>query len=366
MIYLDHASTTYVYSNIADTINLHIRYYWGNPSNLYNFGYNSKKVINVARENIAEALKILPEEVFFTSGSSEGNTWALNQRPRTVCSAYEHHSITKNVNAVMVDEQYLNGVLETKQRVINARYDNFIYSHMLVNNISGEIFNIKELTEKAHKVEMWVHSDMTQALGNTPIDLNDLGVDMATFSGHKVHAPKGIGFNFFKKSTFLKKEIRPLIFGEQERALRGGTENIPYIAALGMAVPMAIEGLAKKQEYCKKLKKVFLDKMKASGIDYNIISPSNSIDSTVSICLKNVESEVISSMLSENGICIGTGSACNTGLMENDSTLEAMGIEPEYIRGLIRLSFDLTNTEEEIEKTVDLITKYYKELTSMG
>ena len=362
MIYLDHASTTYVYADIADLIDLNIRYYWGNPSNLYAFGEQSKSAINVARENIAKALGVLPEEIFFTSGSSEGNTWALNQRPRTVCSAYEHHSITKNVNAVMVDEQYLDGVLETKQRIINARYDNFIYSHMLVNNISGEIFDVKTLTEKAHKAEMLVHSDMTQALGNTPINLYDLGVDMATFSGHKVHAPKGIGFNFFKKSTFEKKEIRPLIFGEQERALRGGTENVPYIIALGVAVIKAVEGIEKKQDYCKKLKKVFLDKMKESGVDYNIVSPSNSIDSTVSICLKNVESEILSTMLSDKAIYFGTGSACNTGLMENDSTLEAMGIEPEYIRGLIRLSFDLTNTEEEIIEFVDELVKAYKEI----
>ena len=195
MIYLDHASTTYVDSEakqiIMETLNK-----WGNPSNLYDFGQESKKLIEVARESVAKSINASPSEIFFTSGASESNAWALSQKDNVVCSPYEHHNILHHPNAIIGDEDYINKAYKWGE--INdfyfTDYNNFVFSFMYVNNETGQIFPIKRMCEKVHAVHGIFHSDMTQAWGNVPIDVKDLGIDMASFSGHKLHTPKGIGF----------------------------------------------------------------------------------------------------------------------------------------------------------------------------
>ena len=365
MIYFDHASTTYVNQNWIDDIAYILKNMWGNPSNIYEFGQTSHRIIQEAREKIANSLEVEPDEIYFTSGASEGNAWALIQRGKCVCSQYEHHDITKNPIAVVAGEDYLDGILKTKDYLTKiVRYDNFTYSHMYVNNITGEIFDVGKMCSKSHEVKMLFHSDMTQALGNAPIDLRGWNIDMATFSGHKIHTPKFVGFNYFNKKAFPNnKPIKPLIYGGgQESNLRAGTENVPYIHVLGEAVESAVKNMEFKQEYTKELKRLLIDKLSQTDVPFIIASPGNSINSTVAICFKDIESEVLSMMLSDDGIFIGTGSACTNGEKENDSTLEAMGIPKDYIRGLLRFSFDITNNALEIDYVVNKIAEHYKEL----
>lgn len=370
MIYFDNASTTQIDYDYIEIIRQDFCKYWGNPSNLYRIGKESKNIIENSRKIIAGSLNCDPSEIYFTSGSSEGNAWALKQRKRCVCSPYEHHNILNNENSIVISDDYLETALKLRNSggAFVGEWGNFIYSHMLVNNITGEVFDIEKLSKIAHELSVMFHCDMTQAIGNIPIDFQSKyyqDIDIATFSAHKFHGPKGIGFNYFSNRCFHNCKIEPLIYGGgQENSLRAGTENIPYIHVLGYAVEHAVRTRLDKELHCKELKIKLLEELAKTNLDYIIISPVNSINSTIAFCIKGIESELIMDALSEKEICVGVGSACNGNMKEteNDSVLEAMNIPDEYIHGLIRISFDLNNKEKEVEKFVEELVNTCKDL----
>lgn len=369
MIYLDNASTTYVYEDFIDIIKEDLKNYWGNASNLYSFGQNSRKIIEDAREMIAQSLGVDTEEIFFTSGASEGNSWIAKQADILLISPYEHHNLLNNPQAIIVGDDYLETYKNFASQfpeLANFKEKKWIYAHMMVNNESGEIFSVKNMANLAHKMGILFASDFTQALGNVNLNLKKLNVDYGVFSGHKIHTPKGIGFNYFNKDTINLKEIKPLIYGGgQESHIRAGTENIPYIHVLGLAVKRAVDLQEIKNKKSLELKKEAINCLANSTLKNNfiIVSPVNSINSTLCICLKDIESELISALLSDEKIFIGTGSACNTGTFSPSEVLLAMGIPQNFIKGEIRLSFDLKNTIEEIKIVINRIEYYYKELT---
>lgn len=357
MIYFDNASTTKIDYDYIEIIEHDLKTFWGNPSNLYKIGKKSKEIIEESRKRIANSLNCEPNEIYFTSGSSEGNAWALKQRNRCVCSPYEHHNITNNVNSIIISDDYLEIALKLKQSGDGfvGNWNNFIYSHMLVNNITGEVFDIEKLSQIAHELDIIFHCDMTQALGNIPINFQNeyyKNVDIATFTGHKIKAPKGIGFNYFSNKYFKdNNKIEPLIYGGgQENSLRAGTENIPYIHVLGYAVEHVVSQRIDKEAHCKELKTKLLEELAKTNLDYIVVSPFNSISSTIAFCIKDISNEVIMDCLSNEEIYAGTGSACNSGDFKEDSVLKAMNISQDYINGLIRVSFSLDNTVKEVVK----------------
>lgn len=376
MIYLDNASTTQVRKEYIEAITEQLEKF-GNPSNHYDIGLENKKVIEESRNKIAEILKCGYDEIIFTSGASEGNAWALKQRKNVLCSAFEHHNILNNENAIIVGEDYLYSAVQRKLEtgsLFIGNYSNFLYSHMYVNNITGEIFDIFTLGDLVHKLnpDMCFHVDGTQALGKVKIDFAALReyVDIMTFSGHKLHTPKGIGFIWFNKKFFNGENhlrtIKPLIYGGgQEFGLRAGTENVPYIKALGMAVEYECEHYFYNDiKYNTLLKTKLIECLNESGIDFIPVTPKDSIASTYAFCIKNVESELIQSMLNDHGIYVGIGSACNGQMkeLEDDSVLLAMKIPDEYIHGLIRISFSSENTENDIRLFVKELTNCCEEL----
>ena len=371
MIYLDHASTTYVYPEVIDSIRNTMEKTWGNPSNLYKFGQDAKKIINTARRSIARTIGADPSEIFFTSGASEGNAWVAHQIAKTgslLCSPYEHHNLINNPKSVIIDENYLDMALEAQRKELSlnfSRYtlENNICSFMYVNNETGEIFPIERICEKAHQLGMLFHSDMTQALGHIPINVKNLKVDYATFTGHKIHAPKGVGFVYFNSDTI--KEIKPLIYGGgQEFNHRAGTENVPYIEGMRLAIVNTASRREIYQHHCSTLKKradsLFRELLPEDK--FMVITPGNSVDNIYTICLKDVSNEIISDELSKLDIYIGTGSACSSGEMENSTVLTALGIPEEFIQGELRFSFDVKNTLGDVEKAVQNIVKIYKSL----
>lgn len=367
MIYLDHASTTYIYPEVIDVIKNSLNNNWGNPSSLYNLGKNSKEKIQEARISIANSIGAKPQEIIFSSGASEGNAFIAHQSPKILCSPYEHHNFITNPKCILIDENYLDLAIkkEIDQDYKLGTYNNWICSWMYVNNETGEIFDIKKIGEKAHKLGMFFHSDMTQALGNIPINVKELNVDYATFSGHKVHAPKGIGFIYINSETIEK--TLPLIYGGgQEFNIRAGTENIAYIEGLRLAVINSCSKIHFKTAHTYKLKKYAQKLMEEyfNKEDYIIVSPGNSVNNIFCFCLKNISGEIITDILNQKQICISNGSACNSGNLEPSSVLEAMQIPEDYIYGEIRLSFDLTNTKNEIKIVLEEISKAYKELSS--
>ena len=362
MIYMDHASTTYVYPEVITTIKDILENNWGNPSNLYKFGEKSKEIVDTARRSIARTIGADPSEIFFTSGASEGNVWIVKQANyKVMCSAFEHHNLINNPNCVLIDENYLDMAIESKSDpILHSNYDNWICSHMYVNNETGEIFPIERICQKAHQLGMLFHSDMTQALGHIPINVKNLKVDFATFTAHKVHGPKGIGFVYFNSDTV--KTIEPLIYGGgQEFNHRAGTENVPYIAGMRLAVVNMCNRRDLYQYHCLELKKKMdsLFRYYLEDDDFIVVSPGNSVDNIYTICLKDVSSELIAEELSNRDICVGTGSACTSGELENSTVLTAMGIPDKYINGELRFSFDVKNTLGEVEEVVKAVVNIY-------
>ena len=364
-IYLDHAATTYVYPEVIDIIENELRNY-GNPSSLYSLGrYNKLKILQ-SKKRIADCIGADPDEIFFTSGATEGNAIVLNQVRKAVSSMYEHHSISKNPKVTQIDENYLGMCLAEKEknRGKDFRFSDlsgWLCSWMYVCNETGEIFPIKQICEKAHALNMYFHSDMTQALGNIPINVKYLNVDYATFSGHKVHAPKGIGFIYIKREC--QNRFRPLFYGGgQENGIRPGTENVPYIVGLSYAIEKAVQEISGK-DHCALFKQYIKKRLTQKNIPCIINTPENSVNSIFSFSLKGIEGELIASELDEKyNIYVSTGSACNSGDPKPSEVLTNMEVPEEYIRGTIRLSFDSETGLGQVKKAINAIIDVYQEL----
>lgn len=344
MIYLDNASTT-MPNKITMRYLSHYNSIFGNPSNIYKIGEATHEMIEDAREKVAKAIGADTEDIYFTSGASESNAWAIAQCDACVCSPYEHHSIMANP--------------KVKQSI---EFLTLLYSHMLVNNETGEIFEVGKRFQEIHRKKYLTHTDATQAIGNIFIDVKDLGADMLSLSGHKIHAPKGIGVLYINHEAIPRERIKPLIYGSQENNRRGGTENVLGILCLGGCIEEANRDIIKKAKYCSILKEEVKYILSKSGVDYRINSPENSIASTINFSLKDVSSEVIASMLSDEEIYIGTGSACNNSSLSPSYVLQAMNVPEDYIRGAIRLSFDLSTKDIDVIVATNKIIECYKKL----
>ena len=354
MIYLDNASTTYVYPECVYDIQDKLVNYWGNPSNIYTWGNKSQYVITHSKETIADCIGARPEEIFFTSGASEGNAWALRQRYKIYCSPFEHHNYLDALNTeVLKDENVLS---------FKDFGEDTGYAHMLVSNETGQYFDkVYEYFDYVKSMGGFTICDCTQAYGNFAIDMAKLHCDMAVFSGHKFHAPKGIGFVYIRKEA--QSRINPIIYGTQQQGLRGGTENVPYISALAIAAEKS-KDWRQKQFYCASLfsEAIFaLQVLPKEDVLHTWDLLPNFSETTFHFCLRNVESELIQSILSiEQDIFIGIGSGCSDGSMEANPTLKALGIPEDFIHGPIRLSFTEKNTRQEVRRAIEAIIDVYQ------
>ena len=351
MIYLDWSATTPLCDAAKKTIIEHLDDY-GNPSSSYEFGRKSKLLIEDARERIAKCINAEPEEIYFTSGGSEANTWALNNR-YTISTNIEHHSIKPKFqnDSIKVDS---NGIIKL-QDVNNI--DNWYYrlvSCMYVNNEIGTIQPIKEAAEIAHKNNMLFHTDAVQAIGHIPIDVKYIGCDMLSASGHKFGAPKGVGFLYIKNG--IRKD--PLIYGgKQEQGMRPGTENILGITSMAAALEDSIEHMEERHAYIKSLRDKMLNKLlEIDGAHLNG-SLENRVVSNINIRFDGVHGSRLVALCDLFGICISSGSACNEGTATPSHVLKAIGLSDEEALSSVRITIGYKNTEEEIDTAADIITK---------
>lgn len=353
MIYFDHSATTPICKSAKQAIIKHLDDF-GNPSSSHELGRQSRQLIEDARERIAAFINAKPDELYFTSGGSESNTWALNYK-FVLASAIEHHSIKPTYTFSVTN----NGVVDTEHilEIINLirKQEKFLnmVSCMHVNNELGTINNIKSIAEVVHNCQLPLHVDAVQAVGHIPIDVKELDCDMLSISGHKFGAMKGIGALYIKNGT----KLTPLINGgKQERSMRPGTENVLGIISMIAALEDTVKHMEERNIHIKNLRDELLNRLlQIDGAHLNG-SLENRIASNINIRFDGVLGSSLVSLCSTYGICISSGSACNEGVASPSRVLKAIGLSDNDALNSVRITLGHENTIEEVDEAADIIT----------
>ncbi|MHB8136984.1 MAG: cysteine desulfurase NifS [Smithellaceae bacterium] len=377
-IYLDNNATTQVAQEVLDVMMPYFRDLYGNPSSMHTFGGQVGQRIRAAREQVATLLGALPEEIIFTSCGTESDNSAirsaLTTRPdkkHVVISRVEHPAVRTlcshlNTQGYKITELPVdkNGILDLENLEKSLTSDTAIVSLMWGNNETGVIFPVEEAARMANEKGILFHTDAVQATGKIPINMKNNVIDMLSISGHKLHAPKGIGVLYIRRGT----KFSPfLIGGHQEKGRRGGTENTPSIIGLGMACELAAKNMEKENTYVKqlrdKLEKELLKKIPHSRVNGDI---ENRLPNTTNISFEYVEGEAILLLMNELGICASSGSACTSGSLQPSHVLRAMGVPFTMAHGSIRFSLSVNNTEEEVDFVIEKMPAIIERLRGMS
>ena len=352
-VYLDNASTTKIDQMVLAEMLPYLRDNYGNASSLHSLGRKSRQAIEHAREQVAKSINAEPNQIFFTSGSTESNNWIISNFNNVLCSKVEHHSILNNPKCTPITFDNLANTIH-KQRPD-------LVAHMQVNNETGQIYNIKEMAEICHKMKVPFYSDCTQAYGHLPIDIKDLNVDGMSLSGHKFHAPNGVGILYLKEPN----KYKPMLYGGgQEKHLRAGTENVAGIVGMGKACELHNYN-EETDQYILYLKTHLMNFIKENIPDALINSPLEStVSNILNVSFKDIEGESLMLLLDRAGIFVSSGSACNSGSLEPSHVLKNMGVPDDYIYGTIRFSFSKFNTLDEIIETEKVLKETVEKLRS--
>lgn len=353
MIYLDNSSTTKIDNMVLAEMLIYLRDNYGNASSLHSLGRKSRQAIEHAREQVAKSINAEPNQIFFTSGSTESNNWIISNFNHVLCSKVEHHSILNNPKCTPI-------TFDNLANTIHKQHPDLV-THMYVNNETGQIYNIKEMAEICHKMKVPFYTDSTQAFSHLPIDVVDLNVDSMSLSGHKFHAPNGVGILYLKESD----KYKPMLYGGgQEKHLRAGTENVAGIVGMGKACELHNYDL-KTDEYVLNLKIHLMDFITNNIPDVMINSPlETTVSNILNVSFKGIEGESLMLMLDRTGICVSSGSACNSGSLEPSHVLKDMGVPDDYIYGTVRFSFSNYNTLDEIIHTEKVLKEIIEKLRS--
>lgn len=374
---MDNAATTPVLPQVVDAMLPIFNEYWGNPSSLHHDGQLAKEILVKAREDIASAIGCLPRELYFTSCGSEADNWAIKGavyaakqgRTEIVTSVFEHPAVLNSCKAlekqgykvtyVSVDN---NGIVKLDELRAAVNENTAIVAIMYANNEIGTIQPIKEIAEIAHSKGALMFTDAVQAVGAVDINVKELGVDMLSFSGHKLGAPKGIGALYIKKGVVIRNLIDG---GAQENGKRAGTENLPYIVGLSAAIRSAKENLHDNERVAK-LRDRLIDGL--LEIPYTVLNGDRKerLPGNVNISFEFVEGESLLLWLDMMGISASTGSACSSVSLEASHVLLAIGLPIEKAHGSIRFSLSHSNTEEEVDRVVESMKTIVEKLRQMS
>ncbi|SHH86128.1 cysteine desulfurase [Caloranaerobacter azorensis DSM 13643] len=377
-VYLDNSATTRPRDEVIDSMIYMLKSVYGNPSSLHRKGLEAEKEIEKSRTIISKFLGVDSKEIFFTSGGTESNNIAIQgiikryaKRGKHIITTKIEHPSVLNIFKYYEDKgfevTYLNvnekGIIDLKQLEDSITDKTILVSIMMVNNEIGTVQPIKEIVEiiKKKNKNVKLHVDGVQAFGKIDIQLKNLGVDVFSFSGHKIHGPKGVGGLYIKNGTVLE----PIIFGgNQERGLKSGTENTPGIVGLGKAVEIIKNNFEDEKNHILDVKKYFIDKVleKIDNIKINSYTDDRCAPHIVNISFIGVKGEVLLHYLEEDGIFVSTGSACSSHKKGRSHVLKSIGLKEEEIEGAIRFSFAFYNTKEEIEYAVDRLEKSVRDI----
>lgn len=379
MIYLDNAATTKVSEEVFEAMKPYFCEQYANPSGIYTFAGKSMKAVDEARKKIAELIGAQPGEIYFTAGGSESDNWAIKaaadfyqtKGKHIITSAIEHHAILHTcqylekqgyeVTYVNVDEY---GVVRLDELEAAVRPDTILISVMAANNEIGTIQPLKEIGALAKKNGILFHTDAVQAYGHIPLNVDELGIDMLSASGHKFHGPKGIGFLYIRKGVRIGSFIHG---GAQERSRRAGTHNTPGIVGMGAAAGLAAEGMQERMKKETALRD-YLIKRVLEEIPYSRLNghKTDRLPNNANFCFRFIEGESLLILLDQQGICASSGSACTSGSLDPSHVLLAIGLPHEIAHGSLRLTLSEETTREDIDDTVEAVKKIVERLRSMS
>ena len=377
--YFDNAATTPVREEVLQEILPYFREYYGNASSIYSIAKESKKALEAARAKVAAAIGATPDEIYFTAGGSESDNMALRgvvnaskkEKKHIITTKIEHHAILHTAEFLEtkgVDVTYLNvdefGKISLEELENAIRPETVLISVMFANNEIGTIQPIAEIAEIAKKHGVLFHTDAVQAVGHVPIDVKAMNIDLLSMSGHKFYGPKGIGALYIKKGV----KIGPFIHGgAQERNRRAGTENVPGIVGMGLALELAVNELDEEMARLKKLREKLIHGI-LDNIPYARLNghPEDRLPGNVNISFEYIEGESILLLLDMKGICASSGSACTSGSLDPSHVLLAIGLPHEKAHGSIRLSMGHFTTEEQVDYVIEAFPPIINRLRQMS
>ena len=361
-VYFDNAATTQTDKDVAATVLEYMTNTFGNPGSVHAFGREARKAVDIAREQVAKLIGAQPNEIFFTSGGTESDNISIkgvayanrNRGKHIIASAIEHHAVLEPCEALQKEgfdltilpvDEFGRVDVETLKAAI--RPDTILISIMFANNEVGTMQPIAEIGAIARERGSYFHTDAVQAVGNWPIDVKAMNIDLLTMSGHKFHAPKGIGALYVRKGVRIRSLQQG---GGQERHMRPGTENVPGIVGLGMAAEKALAEMPEKIGRTQKLRDRLL-----AGIMENVPEiklnghPTLRLPGNVNVSVIYIEGESLLLNLDMKGIAASSGSACTSGSLDPSHVLLAMGLDHATAHGSLRLSLSKMNTDEDVD-----------------
>ena len=378
-VYADNAATTKISNEALAEMNSVYSEFFGNPSSLHTPGQRAAEKLWQAREKIAACLGADPREIYFTSGGSEADNQAIvtgavlgakKGKKHIISTAFEHHAVLHMLKKL---EKYgfeitlldvnKNGIVKPEQVKQAIREDTCLVTVMTANNEIGTIQPIAEIGKICKKAGVLFHTDAVQAVGHIPIDVNEMQCDMLSLSAHKFHGPRGVGALYCRKTVFLQNLIEG---GAQERGRRAGTENLPAIAAMAVALENAVKSIDKNNQYVSALRDRLIGGL--SNIEKSIVNGdiSSRLAGNVNICFEGIEGESLLLLLDSKGICASSGSACTSGSLDPSHVLLAIGLPHEIAHGSLRLSLSEENTPEQIDYILQEVPKIVAYLRSIS
>lgn len=375
---MDHAGTTPIHPEVLQEMLPYLRERFGNASTLYSIGREAREALETSRERISNLINAEREEIYFTSGGTESDNWAIKgvalaskNKGHIITSSIEHHAVIdpcKYLEKLGFDVTFLEvdkyGLVDPNKLEDAIRKDTILVSIMHANNEIGTIEPIEELARIARDHGILFHTDAVQTVGKIEVDVKKLDVDMLSISSHKIYGPKGVGALYIRKGT----KIDPYMHGGgQERGMRSGTENIAGVVGLGKACEVAKKNLKKEEERLTNLRDNLIKGI-FDRIDDVILNghPERRLPNNVNVSIEYIEGESLILRLDEEGICASTGSACSSRSLEPSHVLLAIGLTPVQAHGSLRLTLGKDNTEEDIDYVLEKLPSIVAELREIS
>ncbi len=379
LIYVDNAATTKISKPVLDAMMPYLTDGFGNASSIYSIGMNSARAILKARETVAKALGAKTSEIYFTSGGSEADNWAIKcaadagagrGKKHIVTTVFEHHAVLHTceylekhgfeVTYVPVDEM---GLVHPEDIEKAIRDDTCLVTVMFANNEIGTIQPIPEIGEICRRKKVLFHTDAVQAVGNVEIDVAAMNIDLLSLSGHKIHAPKGVGAMYMRTGVNLPNLIHG---GAQERSKRAGTENVAGIVALAKAIEEAVKDIPAKQAKLSKMRDRLINELTKIPESRLNGDPKKRLCGNVNISFRGIEGESLLLSLDLEGICASSGSACTSGSLDPSHVLLAIGLPHSTAHGSLRITLSEDNTDEDIDAICEAVPRVVEKLRAMS